>query len=423
MFTARIEKKKLNNSVLLLMLFFVLHVCFALTIRNEYAFRKAQLVYEFNTVNFFISVVCICAHTFILTIFKTKDFLYSIAVLILIFFVFPSAVIFTFVEGIDWRIFLSHNIFFLAVLLFSKIRIKIQTARIPLAQSKNFLMLVVIVGLIPFIFLFFPYINYKNLLLQDIYETRELMLSTVNNVYTGYSYSWFNKFIIPCLLVFGVYFKDRVTIVIGSLALIFLFLCGAHKTVFAGLILTFILYKYDYITKINYFIKILIVIGLLALIASAIFNDDFFMMMSFRRAFLLPAMLDVLYFDFFNSNHLFWSESFNEFFHTNPYDVQHSFVIGENYFGDISWGANNGIISDGFMNAGMAGVLVNITIVALYFSFLNQLNISPKFFGLFFLSVFVIVSSSLTTVLLTHGGIMLLFLSVFFLKNTDKQMA
>ncbi len=408
--------------ILLFVLFITLHFCFAITVRNEYAFRKSQLVYEFNLLNFFISTVCVCINTFLVTILRAKDFLYSIAVLILIFFVFPSAVIFTFVQNIDWRIFLSHNLFFFAVLLASKIQIRIKTGRIPIAQSKNFLLLVVVVGLIPFALLFFPYINFKNLILQEIYETRAVMLASVNNLYTSYSYSWFNKFIIPCLLIFGIYFKDRVTIVIGSLALIFLFLCGAHKTVFAGLILTFILYKYDYITKINYFLKILIGIGLFALLVSVIFGNDFIMAMSIRRAFLLPAMVDVLYFDFFKNNHLLWSESFNELFQPNPYQIEHSFVIGENYFGDITWGANNGIISDGFMNAGMFGVVVNITVVAFYFSFLNQLNISPKFFGLFFLFVFVIISSALTTVLLTHGGIILLLLSVFFLKNTDKQM-
>src|SRR5258706_1059229 len=422
MFAARIEKARLNNLVLLLILFIILHFCFALTVRNEYAFRKAQLVYEFNLLNFIVSTLCICIHTFLVTALKIKDFMYSVAILILVFFVFPSAVIFTFVRDIDWRIFLSHNLFFLTVLLVGKIRIKIQSSRIPIVQSKNFLLLIVIVGLIPFVLLYFPYLNFRNLLLQEIYETRALMRSEISNVYTGYSYSWFNKFIIPCLLVFGIYYKDRFTIIISSLSLVFLFLCGANKVVFVGLILTFILYKYDYITKINYFLKILIGIGLFALLASVIFSDDFIMTMSIRRAFLLPAMIDVLYFDFFNNNHLFWSESFNGLFQANPYELEHAYVIGENYFGDINWGANNGIISDGFMNAGMVGLVINITIVDFYFSFLNQLNISPKFFGLFFLFVFVIISSALTTVLLTHGGIILLLLSVFFLKNTDKQM-
>lgn len=184
----------------------------------------------------------------------------------------------------------------------------------------------------------------------------------------------------------------------------------------------FLLYKYDYLFKINYLLKILIGISLLALSMSLAFKSDFLMTLSIRRALLLPGLIDVIYFDFFNGNFLYWSESLNGLFMDYPFKMSHSYVIGEKYFNDPSWGANNGIISDGFMNFGMTGVIINIVIISFYFSLLNQLNISPKFFGLFFLFVILILSSSLTTVLLTHGGMVLVLLSFFFMKNTNEQM-
>lgn len=422
MLAFRIERVKYNNFLLFLFFYFLLVICFVFVVKNEYAFKKANLVYEIDFSKLIISTACILFNTCFLTTFKSKDFHYSITALILIFFVFPSAIIFTYVKDIDYRIFLSHNLFFLTVLMVGKLKIKLRSQKIGIRQSKNLLLLAVLIGIVPFILLFLPYLNFRNLLLQEIYETRALMDATINSLYTDYSYSWFNKFIIPCLLVFGIYFKDRFTILIGSFALIFLYLCGAHKAVFVGLILTFVLYKHNYVTKINYFLKILIVIGLFSLFVALVFNNDFFMTMSMRRALLLPAMIDVLYFDLFDNNHLLWSETFNGLLRKYPYELEHSYVIGEKYLGDATWGANNGIISDGFMNAGMLGILINITIVAIYFSIMNQLNISPRFFGLFFLFVFLIASGSLTTVLLTHGGIILLLLALFFMQNTNEQM-
>ncbi|WP_299430992.1 hypothetical protein [uncultured Maribacter sp.] len=166
----------------------------------------------------------------------------------------------------------------------------------------------------------------------------------------------------------------------------------------------------------------MISVSLISLIISVVFNNNFLMVMSIRRTVFLPSLLDILYFNFFEENHLYWSETFNGVFFNYPYKHPHAFIIGEKYFGTIIWNANNGVISDGFMNFGMLGVFINSILIALYFSFLNQLNISSKFFGIFFLLFFVIISSSLTTVMLTHGGILLLFVSFFILKNSQSKM-
>lgn len=422
MFLLSIPSLKVNNIVLLFALYVILLLCMVFVVRYEYAFLKAALTYGLNAKRLSVGTGLVILNIGLLTILKLRDFHYAIASLILIFFVLPSAVLFAYVDGYDMRIFVSHNAFFFLLLFAGTIKLRFKSSRLEIQQSRKLLLLVVIVGIAPFVFLYSPYINLKNLILKDIYETRASMDATINNLYTDYSYSWFNKFIIPCLLVFAVYYRDRFAIVVGSLALIFLFLCGAHKAVFVGLVVTFVLYKYDYVTKINYFVKLLIGIAIFSLAAALIFDMDFFMTMSIRRAFLLPAMMDILYFDMFDHKPLLWSETFNGLFKVYPLDLEHSYAIGEKYFSDPTWGANNGIISDGFMNAGMTGVLINITIISIYFSILNQLNISPKFFGLFFLFVFLIVSSSLPTVMLTHGGFILIILAFLFMKNTSDQM-
>ncbi len=422
MFTTSVPKTKYNTLKWLLVLYITLIVCFVLVVQHEYAFQRAKLVYELDLPRLVLSSVVIFVNICVLTLFKTRDFNYAISTTILIFFVFPAAVMFSFSADYDARAFLSHNLLFISVLLMSKIRIKVRSGRLQPHRAKWALITIITIGLIPFIVIYLPHVNLKNLLLKEIYETRAFMAENLKNIYTDYSYSWFNKFIIPCSLVFAVYYKDRVSIIVGSVALIFLYLCGAHKAVFAGLIVTFVLYKYDYLKKINFFIKVLVAISLFSLAVALLFHYDFFMTMSVRRAMLLPALLDIFYFDMFDNNHLLWSETFNGLFREYPYDDDHAYVIGENYFHNPIWGANNGIISEGFMNAGMLGVAINVLFISFYFSILNQLDISPKFFGMFFLFIFLILSGSLTTVMWTHGGLILLLLAFFFMKNTKQQM-
>lgn len=417
-----IDRLKYKNFLLFLAFYFIVFFSFTWVVRFEYAFVKSKLVYILDYARFGIGFAVFVLCALLLTILKVKDFLYSILSLLLVFFVLPSAVLFAYVKGIDPKILLSHVFLFIVVIAFGYLKIKIKSKKLEIKQSVRLLTAIVTIGLIPFILIFLPYINIRNLLLVDIYETRELMDVNVTNAYVNYTYSWFNKVIIPCLLVFGIYFKNRITIALCTGALIFLFLCGAHKAVFIGLIFVFLLYKFNYIRKINYLLKVLSVIGISALFMSLLIKNDFLMTLSIRRAILLPSMVDVLYFDFFENNYLYWSESLNGLFKDYPYSLSHSFVIGQKYFGYSIWGANNGIISDGFMNFGMIGVFINILLVALYISLLNQLDISPRFFGIFFLFIIAILSSSLTTVLVTHGGIILIFLAFFFMKNTNEQM-
>lgn len=421
-----LDKTKVQNFILLLALFFVFQLCFSLALKDLYIFQKARieanLIYKFQFFRFVLANILVISSMALITIVRIKGFLYIILVLILIFFVFPSAILFSNVLGVDYRIFLSQEIFFLMTFVIGRLKIDIPLKPLQLNKSRKILLYVVLIGIIPFAILYLPHLNFKNLLLQEIYQTRELMAAKIDNLYTNYTYSWFNKIIIPILFVFGLYFRNKATVLFSALLLIFLFLCGAHKAVFVGLIMVLVLYKYDYLKKANYLLKFITGIALVSLLVSLVFNNDYLMVMTIRRAIFLPGLLDILYFDFFEDNHLYWSETFNGLFIAYPYEYSHSYIVGEAYFKNVKWAANNGLISDGFMNLGLLGVGINIVIVSIYFSILNQLNISSHFFGIFFLLFFVIISSSLPSMMLTHGGFLLIIVSLVFLKNTRFNM-
>jgi hypothetical protein len=130
--------------------------------------------------------------------------------------------------------------------------------------------------------------------------------------------------------------------------------------------------------------------------------------------------LDSFYFDFFEDNPLYWSGSIGRNFIEYRYDKPIPYVIGDVYFNDPEMASNNGIVSDGFSNAGILGVIINGLFLGFYISVIKSLNISHKFYGLYFLLLISIISSSLPVVLLTHSGIALLIFALLFQKNTTK---
>jgi len=101
----------------------------------------------------------------------------------------------------------------------------------------------------------------------------------------------------------------------------------------------------------------------------------------------------------------------------NSYNQDPAFLIGQVYIHSNVVRANNGIISDGFMNFGMIGTITEIVVAALLFAFFNSLNISHKLFGIFLLMVFYLYSNPLLTNFLTNGIFITILISLFMLKD------
>jgi len=139
-----------------------------------------------------------------------------------------------------------------------------------------------------------------------------------------------------------------------------------------------------------------------------------------RRVFFVPALLNQFYFDFFADNHLYLSHSIFKSFIDYPYELNPSHLIGKEYFSSEVMSANNGFISDGFMNFGIVGIILNIIFVTMLIKFFDDQKISSKFFGIFILMIFSLLSSFFLTNLLTHGIILLILLTIFILKNTKQ---
>ena len=220
------------------------------------------------------------------------------------------------------------------------------------------------------------------------------------------------------IIVFGLELKKKIWVFVGAMYLILFYLFGAHKTVYVGLVVVLVFYRFSYVQSVKSLLKYSSIL-ITVCVVLAFVGYDYPWILSFRRVHFVPTLLDICYTDYFNDNFLYWSDSVLKRFVDYPYEVRATNIIGEVYFNRSDMSANNGFVSEGYMNFGTWGVLLNIFIVSLFFMILNSLKIPAKYFGLFVLTMFSFLSSSVFTVLLTHGGLALILVSIFVLN--DKQ--
>lgn len=414
---------KLNIRTSIIVYFFLLLSLYHFKIKDYYYWNYvAYLQDSFFDFSFYRAIVAATVFLinlfFVLKIDKTKLIFIVLSIFFLLFTI-PSLIAFTSSNMYPVNLMLFHQVLFFALYGFS--RLKLSFKKVPVLNKKQatyMFFVIITLGILPYLVTYGPHINLKNLILIDVYETRRIM-GDLSNPYFGYTYSLFTKILIPLFIVFSMELKNRLMVAFGILYLILFYLFGAHKTVLVALLVVFVFYKLSFFGAIK---KILVLSNFLILlsIGLAAIGFDYVWIYSFRRIHFLPTLLDICYLDFFKEKPLYLSESIFKSFFPYPYDMGHAKLIGKNYFNNPDMGANNGLISDGFMNFGTYGVLINVFLVSFYFMLLNSLKIPPRYFGLFVLIVFSFLSSSTLTVFLTHGAIALLLISIFVL-NDKKQ--
>lgn len=384
---------------------------------NYIAFKKDS-DFDFVWLGFFVAIIIFYINIQSLKKLSAEKISFGIIYIFYFLVTIPSLISYSSKGMYPLELLLYHQLFFYSLIITSKFKINLNSfPRINKSQGLIVLTLIVLIGTVPFLIVLGPYINLKNLLLMDIYETRRVMDNNMNSFF-AYLYSPFTKIIIPLIIIISIEKKRWIFTIIGVLLLLLFFLFGGHKTVYLGLGFLILFYKFDYKTIILIVAKFSILLALVAMIL-AFFDYDMLWILIFRRVHFVPALLDICYFDLFQNNYLYWSEGILKKFTNSPYDVNHVRVIGEIYFRNPKMAANNGLISDGFLNFGTIGVFIHVFLICLYFFIINNLNIKSKYFGLYLLVILSFISSALTTVLLTHGAIVLMFISIFILNEKE----
>lgn len=402
------------------LLYFVIKVIFILVYKYqivrvfEYEGYKLSVnVLNMIIENFAYCIVVILIHKYI------NDVFYKTALnIIIVLFLIPNGVMFSMMST-DYRIILSSYMFVVAIMVVSMFKKKFVFPKLRYEQRMGLLLVLCVIAMLYALFVIRNNINFKVLIFSDIYKTRAESLDVASGI-GGYILSWGSSTIFPIALLYGLVKKKNILIFISFIGMLYLYMSSGHKSIFLSIFIYMYFYfigkkKYNY-SALNLHITFFI---MMCWLIDYISRFNILVSMFARRVFFVPALLNTFYFDYFDNNYLYWKFSLFKMFNEDYEYVHIPRLIGQIYFNQDEMGANNGILSDGFMNFGMLGVIINIIIVALIIKIISDLKLPRTLFGVLFKILFVLLSSFLFTSLITHGILLLVMMLILFFNNTD----
>jgi len=348
--------------------------------------------------------------------FSTLGFLYF-------FFVFGTVIYFQFSNDSNIISMINISIFIVVFIGISKLKIfyPAETTESGSVFDKIYaygLLLLMILLLIPF-FAFYEYVDINNLILLNIYETREVFRGFTNPL-LGYLFSFISRVLAPAVLVIGIRRKNIMLVVLSSLAIIFLFLLGALKSVLFTFFLVIIFYKGSFKEKVLYFymgITILIFFGILLYYS---FDNVILLDLPIRRMLFIPSYLDVQYIDYFSNNFIGMdgiSFLFINFDASYLEGLSVTRYFGEVIMGREDWNANVGILTSGYIRFSFYGVFINSLFVILSFKIISMHKFEPRYFGILLAYIYYFNTSFLSVLLVSHGYIFFVLFAFIFMRR------
>ncbi|MEM3438046.1 MAG: hypothetical protein QXP55_05940 [Nitrososphaerales archaeon] len=262
-----------------------------------------------------------------------------------------------------------------------------------------------------------------------VYISRERYIES-KIPFAGYIFNWAGYVVNPILTSYLYSYKKWTYLFISLTLQIILFSQTGLKSFlfvyFLALVLLWINEKYGikrlfHLTPIG--LSFIIILGV---ISYWTVNDVWISSLFIRRSFYVPALLSFYYYDFFSkfgptflSQHRIFRALINY-----PYHLAPSHLIGEVYFRRPEMGANNGILGDSYMNFGFWGIIIWGFIFILILKILDSFIIEENrkiILGVVAIFANVFVNSALLTSLVTHGLLILLFLSILLPKEVKHE--
>lgn len=410
----KVNIKKIFHFFILILLFFILE-------NRYYNFVHKYYFYHHFTYEFVLSKFIFSKFLFLISILflllKQSKFIYSLSILLNLFVLIPNLILYQYTDYPITIIFLILLFLLLLPINFFKRR-EFKFAIIKENNKLIILTIAFIIFLIPFFIEYGFKFDFRVFSFgKIIYKIRE-NLDNSGNIFTAYLYSPLRLFILPCVLILSLIKRKWISFILASMAIIYLYMIFPQKSTFFALFITIAFFFYrDYFKKINFILISIMFILITCIILSEGFNYNLPESLLIRRTFFIPALLNDAYFTLFKNNYLFLSHSILSPFIGYPYDVKPAIWVAEIFF-KTQMNANNGIISDGYKNFGIIGAIIFVFIAAYILKFIDKLNISSRFFGIFFLILRLFIGSALLTGLLTHGILVAILISFLFLHNT-----
>ncbi len=410
-----IQLKNIIDAGLILIIMLLFEVSYITFINKYFSFLGYAFVFSFS--KFAITKLIILLAITINMLQNSIN--YFISSLFIVLMLIPNLIIYEFVP--DVPLIIPASILLTILLLYLISFIDIKTTKVYFINEHKILTISIIslLAFIPIALIYKLDINLNVLLLNDIYEVRADGVKKMGAI-TSYIYPWIVKIIFPIALILSLQYKKRALFILIFIAQLYLFVVQGHKSVFVSVFLIFFFFIKDYQKQVRVVLYgVLFVVfstRLLTLFTGNILIESIFV----RRTFFVPAINNVFYLDFFKDRPLYYSNSILKRIFDYPYHLSPAYLLGEKYYLAPKMSVNNGFISDGYMNIGVWGILINVFGVVIYFKLLSKINISPIFSGILIIIIFTLISSYFLTSLLTHGLLLFLLLSFIILQDTNK---
>ncbi len=411
-------KNKKTDLLLLSLLFAVLEIEFYRFVAP--LFRSMGFGFHFSFIDFVLGKFIFA---FILLInHYMKGFNYFISTLFVIFLTIPSIILFEYQPGTPVAILLFVVLFHILLYVSTLFTVKKIISEIKFTERTEyfFLLGISIILLLPFLAIYGLKIHPEVFLLKNIYGVRDIF-SSKTNILTAYIFSPLVKIVFPIGLIYGVINKNRIVILFYIISMLYLYGLSGHKSVFFSLLILpiFLVRTYELQAK---YLSILVIFAIFFTVFVSLFTGNILLeSIVVRRVLFLPALITNDYFDFFNNNYIYLSDSIFRSFVDYPYHLPPPHLIGELYFSSPEMNVNSGFLSTGFMNFGYLGVLMNIISVVVLFKVFAELGISSSYSGVFIIVIFTLLSSAFFTGLLTHGILVFILFSFLFLRNSENR--
>ncbi|MBN7275418.1 hypothetical protein GNF18_09725 [Ligilactobacillus pobuzihii] len=334
-------------------------------------------------------------------------------------FLMPEIIMFQFAGTVYIQIF---SLITVLVLLIIVSKIKFRFSGLPRIINEDKIMgIIAILLFLPFLILYIRYVDPKNLLLINVYDTRTLF-RTVGHTFTSYLNAPLVRVLLPILIVRKLEKKQFKSFLLYLCMVLYIYLCGALKSVFIGLIALLIFYRGTYYQKCKFFLCSISAVTFIGTLLSKLTGSLFLLDVFIRRVFFVPATLNDVYNRYFSNNFTHFSQTGLPSLNHNNYDSL-SMYVGEQVIGQSGYNANVGVFTEGYISAGILGILLMSFFIVLIIGFIQMCDIDPKYFGIVFVYIYYFNTAFSTTLLVTHGLLFFMVVSFLFLRKKSSSTA
>ncbi len=350
-------------------------------------------------------------------LYSSDKFLFCVYVFLLFLFYIPNAILFS-LSNEQLGPYAS-NLFFVGLFSLSA-RVHFSLPSFSIDQKiKDGVVYVLVLLVVPFLFIFKDTFNLKTLFLGEIYETRAVFSEKISG-YLGYAYHLLVKTVLPLSTIYFLIKRNWIPLILIVFAQIYLYVISGNKVVYFSTFTLFLFHLLgsDFLSKTLNFFKFMLLCLIAIPLIDITLNEPLLCGTFVNRMIFIPALLNQWYFDFFNGQPFYFAEShfFNHFVES-PYEMPIGFLLTKIYWGQPTVYANNGIVSDGYMNLGYWGVIIFSVMFSILFRLFSAYKLHAAYFGVFIIYLFMFLSAPFLSCFITGGIILFIILAFFILQK------